>query len=163
MGSDRDGKVLYSVGPRTRSEKQLHGIMYATFDPTSPKLNAELMSTVVLDPDAYDTAITEYTEIARIATKDGYIVSNADFLLFLASKSKFTDQRAFTESFISNTHSEQTEIDKNGLLTVKVNFRDNQRTIYFDFSVVEENKNVSPKNIAAQKVIQTMNRIKTLI
>ena len=160
MGSDRDGKVLYSVGPRTRSEKQLHGIMYATFDPTSPKLNAELMSTVVLDADAYNTAITEYTEIARIATKDGYIVSNADFLLFLASKSKFTDQRAFTESFISNTHSEQTEIDKNGLLTVKVNFRDNQRTIYFDFSVVEENKNVSPKNIAAQKVIQTMNRIK---
>ena len=160
MGSDRDGDVLHSVGPRTRSEKQLHGIMYATFDSTSPKLNAELMNTVRLDSSVLDAALIEFTEIANVATKDGYIVSNADFLLFLASKSTDTNQVPFTQAFINNTHRYPNEINDNGILEVKVDFKESKSTINFNFSVIEENKNVSPKNIAAQKVIDTMNRIK---
>lgn len=160
MGSDRDGNVLHSVGPQTRSEKQLHGIMYATFDPTSPKLNAELMSTVNLDSSVLDTTLAEFTLIAKNAQGVNKIPTNADFLMFLASKSTDTNQVLFTQAFINNTHRYPNEINGDGILEVKVDFKENKSTINFNFSVIEENKNVLPKNIAAQKVIDTMNRIK---
>lgn len=161
MGSDRDGNVLYSVGPRTRSEKQLAGIMYATFDPTSPKLNAELMSTVNLDSSVLDTTLAEFTLIAKNAQGVNKIPTNADFLMFLANKSKDTNQVPFTQAFINNTHRYSNEIDDNGILTVQVHFKEDKATINFNFSVIEENKNNSPRNIAAQDVINVGKRIKT--
>lgn len=187
QGSHREGDTLHYVGPQTRSEKQLHGIMYTTFDPNSPKLNAQLMKTVrtmlsdaptsvtgedgrvfemkpaslvKLDPSVLDAALAEFTLIAKHAQEVGKNPTNADFLLLLASKSKDPNQIAFIKALINNTHPFPNEILEDKTLKVRVEHEGNKQTFYFDFSAIEENKSVLPKNIAAQQVIDTMNRVK---